>query len=495
VRAQFCRESCIQQERRFSADVTRAVGPARGQYLPNAPFEAVTRGADRRFWPFVLAAVLAALGALASGCVFPMIPLTITFFTKRAEENRARQVRYAAAYGGGIIFSFTVIGLVIAAIAGASGLNRLASNPWVNVGIGALFVLFGLSLLEIVNARMPSWLVRRVAGASGAARPGYLPVVMMGLLFTLTTFTCTFPFVGMLLVLAASGQWFWPALGMIVFSFTFAFPFFFLALFPGYLGRLPQAGQWMHRVKIAMSLVVMAFAFKFFCAADLVRGWGIFTRSVVLAVWCAMAIAEGLLLLGAIAIGEKRREEVGSGSLLSGVAFLALAAYLGSGLCGGRLHGVVEGFLPPCPEAAVAAPAKVDTGGTKAANVAGRDAVDTSAWFSDYVQAMRAAAGAGRNVFVNFTGITCVACRRMENTVFLDPQVRMVLEELVRAKLYVDLGTPESGRNAALQAEKFGSVALPLYAIVRPSDGTVLAILQGGDHTAEEFVEFLARGL
>ena len=290
------------------------------------------------------------MGALSllTPCVFPMVPITVSFFANHSSRTRAGAIRMAALYGLGIMFTFVALGMSLAIIFGAAGINKLASNPWVNLLITAIFLGFALSLLGVFFVQAPTGLMNRLNKASSEQHQGsVVGTMLMGLTFSLTSFTCTAPFVGTLLVLAAQGNWRWPLVGMSGFSFVFALPFFLLALLPQLMTQLPRAGGWMNSVKVVMGFLEIAAAMKFLSNADLVWQWNIFTRTTVLCVWIGC-----LLMIVAYLLGWFRFEHDSEIAAVSGtrvvfsLVFLAAAIWLANGLAGHRL-GDIDAFLPP----------------------------------------------------------------------------------------------------------------------------------------------------
>ena len=256
---------------------------------------------DQGFFSFVLLAISMGFLALLTPCVFPMIPITVSFFTQQGESKQGKPLKNAIIYTLGIIATFSILGFILALTLGASGANQLASNPWVNLFIAALFIYFALSLFGMYEIEVPQKL--RQFSLNQEGRGGVIGTLFMAVTFTLTSFTCTVQFVGLLLVAASQGQWFWPMIGMIVFSAAFAFPFFFLALFPQYLAKMPKSGGWLNSVKVVMGFLELAAAFKFLSNTDLVWGWGFFSHNAVLAVWAVLMLLVGFYLLGAAIYG------------------------------------------------------------------------------------------------------------------------------------------------------------------------------------------------
>ncbi|MFL5463576.1 MAG: cytochrome c biogenesis protein CcdA, partial [Gemmatimonadaceae bacterium] len=301
---------------------------------------------------FLWLAASTGLLSLLTPCVFPMVPVTVAYFST-SDQDRIASVRRALLFGLGIVGTFTVLGLALAAIFGAAGLNRFAANPLVNVTLAALFLLFAANLFGWLEVRLPWRLVNAADRSAGQADPASsLGALIMGATFTLTSVTCTAPFVGTLLVLAARGSWTMPVVGMIVYSTAFALPFVVLALAPRVIAGLPRAGEWMATLRVLIGILEVGAAIKFISNADLVLGWGVFGRSVVLFAWMLLAIAAAAYL--AANHGTKRPAPIVAGAIPIAIA-LAIAGWLASGLNGKTLRAV-EAFLPPgVPVAALAA--------------------------------------------------------------------------------------------------------------------------------------------
>jgi len=425
--------------------------------------------------------------SLLTPCVFPMIPVTMAYFNRGESSARARAVRHALLFGGGIVATFTALGVGMAVLAGASGLARFAANPIVNVIIGAAFVAFALSLLGVYDLPLPrmSRLLGR-ADASARNRSGRAAgSVLMGFAFTLASFTCTAPFVGPLLVSAARGDWHLPLVGMLVFSTVFATPFFVLALVPRWTASLPRSGSWLNSVKFLVGLVELGAAVKFFSNADLVWGTGLISRTGMITFWIALAVVAVLYLVyPMLRVTPGRR----SGLLrpVAAVAVAAVAIWLGSGLRG-RSLGELEAFLPP------------DVGAASFASAEGPAAPlhreDTGpAWIvNDHRAALSHAQKTGRLVLIDFTGYTCTNCRWMEANMFRRPDVSEEMSRFVLSRLYTD-GEGEIYENQQrFQEERFGTVALPLYAIV-DGRGRTISTFSGLTRSPARFLAFLRSG-
>jgi thiol:disulfide interchange protein len=421
-----------------------------------------------------LAALMGAL-SLLTPCVFPMVPITVSYFTNRAGKSRREAVTQAIIYGLGIIFTFTGLGFTLAIVFGASGLNRFAADPWLNLGVTALFLAFALSLFGIWEMALPSSVVTAASKAdSGKGR--LAGTLLMGLAFTLTSFTCTAPFLGTLLVVAAQGDWQWPLAGMLAFSTVFALPFVILALVPQRLASLPRSGPWLMAVKAVMGIVEVAAAMKFLSNADLVWGWHIFTREVVLASWVLLSIVLVLYLAGLVKLGPvPKLKRPGFGRMVAVAGAVVLGVWLGLGIAGRRL-GELEAFLPPADLAAVS------IGG------------ELSWIMNDYEAALAEARKTGQPILIDFTGYTCTNCRWMEANMFPKPEVAREMARYVRVRLYTDGRGEMYQRFQTMEREIFGTVALPYYAAMTP-DGKPKVGFGGLTRDPNLFIAFLRKGL
>lgn len=429
-------------------------------------------------------ALAAGAGALSllTPCVLPMVPVTVSYFTARGASSRSDTVRAAAVFAGGIIATFTVVGLAVSALVGAAGLARFASNPWVNIAIGLFFVGFALNLFGWLSVAPPARLVAALDRAT--RRPGggsARPALIAGVLFTITSLTCTTPLLGTLLVAASRGQWTAPAVGMLVYSAAFAAPFFLLALLPALMRVVPRGGEWMNSLKVALGLLELAAAVKFFSNAALVWRLPQVTRTAVLAVWVALAV------IGAVYFLIPRRSSLGSGMYLvrrggasagASAAFALSAAWLGWGASGKPL-GLLEAFLPPAP---AVSPRGAPATGSRRGELAWR--------LNDQPGALAEARAAQRLVFVDFTGYTCTNCRWMEANVFARPEVAAELAQFTLSRLYTDGDAPLYERQQSYQQDAFGTVALPFYAVLDAAGRTV-ATSAGVTRDPAEFIHFL----
>lgn len=419
----------------------------------------IKQAKDQGLLSFLWLAFTLGLTALLTPCVFPMIPITVSYFTKGRQEGGKTNYGGATAYCLGLMGTFTGLGLVMTALFGATGISQLATNAWVNLALAVLFIVLAASLMGVFELRLPSGMVNKFGNKS--RQGGWVGPVFMGLTFSLTSFTCTVPFVGTILATAAKEGYFYPAMGMLAFSLAFALPFFLLALFPQFLAKLPKSGGWLSTVKVFMGFLEIAAALKFLSNADLVWQAGLITRAVFLSIWATIAIIGACYLLGALKLPHDMGEsKIGWLRRAFGVATLGAAVFCLMGLQG-RPLGQVSAFLPPDPY-----PGSKSQGN------------DLYKWADSYEAAVTQAAAEHKNIFIDFTGVTCTNCRYMEENVFPLPSVRQRFEKLVLAKLFTDRPIPGDRANVALEGKLAQDNTLPCYVIVTP-EGRVLKVQQG----------------
>ena len=433
-------------------------------------------------WSFLwLAATLGAL-SLLTPCVFPMIPITVSYFTNHSSGSRSKAVKLASIYSIGIIATFTLLGMLLAVFVGAAGVNLFAANSWINLFITGIFLFFAFNLFGAYEITIPTGILTKLDSVTRSHEgegSGIVGALLMGLTFTLTSFTCTSPFVGTILVSASQGDWQRPLVGMLAFSTVFALPFFILALVPQWASQLPRAGGWMNSVKVAMGFLEVAAAMKFISNVDLVWKWGIFTRDVVLAVWIAIAIILAVYLLGKFQLShDSKPERIGALRLTSAVVSLAVAFYLITGLFGAKL-GELEAFLPP------------DLSKNSSRMIGGGE--EKLQWLKDdYEGALAKAKTENKRVFIDFTGYTCTNCRWMEANVFVKPEVEAELKKFVLSSLYTDGEGEIYEKQQKMEQDMFGTVALPFYAVV-DANGRTIATFPGLTRNVPEFVDFLKK--
>ncbi len=442
-----------------------------GSAAPDATKADIKHAQQQGLLAFLWISLVAGLASVFTPCVFPMIPITVSFFSKQKADGGKTSIKGPIAYCLGIITTFTALGVLVTGIFGATGIQMLAASPILNIGLTLLFVVLAVNLFGVFEIAMPSWLVNRAH--QGTGKGGLLGPLFMGLTFTLTSFTCTFPFAGTLLASAAAGGGYtYPLVGMLAFSTAFAAPFFFLAMFPQYLDRLPQSGSWLTSVKAFMGFIELAAAAKFASNVDMAWELRILTRPIFLSIWAGILVIAALYLLGWLRlphddpnqrIGWRRRVV----AILSAVAGVyCLAAIEGAPL------GQLEAFPPPIGYGRLSA---AKSGPVK--------------WLEHYDEARKLAAAEGRAVFANFTGATCVNCREMEANVLPHPSVVKELQPFVTVELYTDRAREEDRKNQKLQLDLIKSTAQPVYAAITP-DGKLLAAQQGRS-SAEEFAKFV----
>jgi thiol:disulfide interchange protein len=425
--------------------------------------------------PFLALAFGAGLLAIFTPCVFPMIPITMSFFLNKPSATRRETVFQAAVFCLGIIVLFSGIGLLTTTLLGPFGVVQLGSNAWVNAFIACVFLVFGLSLLGAFEITLPSGLLTKLDGAS--QRGGIFGTLLMGLTFSLTSFACVGPFVGPLLAASAQAGGVRPLLGMAAFSGGLSAPFFLLAVFPGFLKRMPRSGGWLPRVKVVMGFVVLAAMLKYVASVDQVMQWNLLTRERFLAAWVVLFAMAGLYLLGFLQLeGVSKDEPLGLGRLLTGALFLAFAISLAPGMFGGKL-GELDAYVP--------LPSESSTGGGGF----------SLAWMkNDFHGALDRARRENKLVLVNFTGYACTNCHWMKANMFTRPEIADAMKEFVLLELYTDSSDALAEENQKVQDSKFKTVAIPYYAILDP-DEKVVASFPGSTRNPQEYLDFLKKGL
>jgi len=449
----------------LSAEGANSGGGSAGVVPQSAPVN-IQKGGGGSVWALLLTAFAAGFVALLTPCVFPMIPITVSIFTPKPGEKKS--LAGPIAYCTGIIGTFTVVGVLVSVLFHASGLNRFAANPLFNLALATLFIVLALNLFGAFEILVPSSILNRV---QPRGKTGIIAPFLMGLAFTLTSFTCTAPFVGTTLTATETQSVWLPALGMLAFSTAFALPFFALALFPAVLSKLPRAGEWLVSVKAFMGFLELAAALKFLQNADLTLNLGLITRPVFLAIWFALALVAGLYLLRVLRLSKDSPEQkIGPMRRVFGLATLGVAGWLLMAFNGASLHDL-NAYLPPRDY--------------------GQKAQTSSRWVKNDLDAARALAKAqNKPLLINFSGNACTNCRLMEYDVLPSPQVVRALDDFVPVELITD-GTDAKSRSfSAFQQKHFGTVAIPLYAVISP-DGTVRGQLAGLERDPEKFADFL----
>lgn len=427
-------------------------------------------------WSMIIRALGDGILSIFMPCVFPMIPITVSFFTKRSEstKGKGRGMRDAVAYALGIVGSFTLFGLLVSLIFGAAGMQDLVSSPWFNFFVVGIFLFFGLSLLGAYEIQVPTKLTNKI-DAKSRNTSGLTSVFLMSATFALASFSCTGPFIADSLVAAAHGSWFYPMIAMMCFSAALAFPFFFLALFPAALNKMPSAGAWMNNIKIVLGFVVLAIATKYLNNA--LQVWGMdLSRGFVLSIYTACCLLITLYILGVFKTKmDAPVESVGTMRILFAVIFATMTIFIFSGFFGGSL-GFLEGMLPARTL-------------TEISSVNGQNVE----WLHNYDEAIAKAKEEEKNVFLDFTGMNCTNCKKMDGDMFPRPAVQEALNKMVKVKLYTDKrNDPESERYKKMQIDVYGTVALPTYIIITP-EGKELGRISY-TNSESEFLEFLAKG-
>ncbi len=441
--------------------------------------------ASDNIWTYIWLAITAGLAALLTPCVFPLIPLTVSYFSNQGEGEQKTRWGQALIFGLSIVLIFTGLGAILSVILGVSGVSQFAANPWVNLFIGVLFIFFGVSLLGLFELRLPyqltNWLNRK-SNESG----GIIGTLFMGFTISAVSFSCTAPFVGAILAATTGGEWFYPIVGMLAFSTAFATPFVLFALFPGYLQSLPKSGSWMNVVKVILGFIILAASIKFLANADIIWGWGIVTRPLALAAWITFFILAAFYILGFFSLhGEERPKSITTGRLILAMPFLLFSFYLIPGLMGASL-GIWDAWLPASKANDVSVVRSISAAG-------GGEASAESEWSDDYEASVERAIEREQPIFVDFTGYTCTNCRAMEATVFPVDNVQQKFSQMEKVKLYTDGGS-DASKNQEFQFELTGTLALPTYVIVDPHSGQVLDQLIGFTR-APEFEKFLEQGI
>jgi thiol:disulfide interchange protein len=418
---------------------------------------------------FLLLAFGAGLLAVFTPCVFPMIPITVSFFL-----NQRGGILQAVVFSLGIVTLFCALGFGVTAAVGPFGVSQLASNPWVNGFIAVVFCTFALSLLGAFEITLPSAMLTKLDSAS--RRGGYVGTLLMGLTFSLSSFACVGPLVGSLLVSSAQSKGLQPVLGMAGFAAGLASPFFFLAAFPSYLTKLPKSGGWLMRVKVVMGFVLLAFLFKYLSNIDEVLQLGFLTRDRVLAAWLVLIAMPGLYLLGLLRMeGVEVHERLGIGRLLTACAFLIFAFTLLPGMFGARL-GWIDSYLPPASDSGAG-------GGSAAAA--------RPAWIKDDLpKALAQAKAENKLVLLNFSGYSCTNCKWMDANVFPRPEIMDAVKDLVPVELFIDGTDKASEDNGKFEEDHFKVASMPYYALI-DADQNIVAVFGDRATDPQQFLTFL----
>ncbi|QKX07386.1 thiol:disulfide interchange protein [Aquimarina sp. TRL1] len=469
IEYQVCKEVCINENRYFLFDlvalkgrVIKAAEYESSEIKEEAPKEIKTsslpfssnqgtgaekdkvetteKSSKKGLWSIFFIAFFSGFAALLTPCVFPMIPMTVSFFTKQS-KNRAVGIRNALLYGLFIIVIYVALGSVVTGIFGADALNALSTNVWFNLIFFALLVIFAISFLGAFEIMLPNSWANKVDRQ--ADRGGMVGIFFMALALAIVSFSCTGPIVGTLLVESASKGGVAPIMGMLGFSLAIALPFALFALFPGWLNSLPKSGGWLNTVKVFLGFLELAFAFKFLSNADLVLQLHWLEREVFLAIWIAIFGVLGLYLLGKIQLPhDSPIERISVGRLLLAILTLTFTIYLIPGLWGAPLK-LISGFPPPLSYSE----SPYGVGSSKGSAVLSGVPLPEGAkygehdiiTFTDYDKGLAYAKKVNKPVLIDFTGYACVNCRKMEENVWVQPKVLKLLScDVVMISLYVD---------------------------------------------------------
>lgn len=453
---------------------------------------------NHSLWYIFLMGILGGIVALFTPCVWPIIPMTVSFFLHRSGE-RSKGIRDAVTYGISIIVIYMLLAIGVTVLFGPQRLNELATNAPFNIFFFLLLLVFALSFFGWFELTLPSSWGNKV-DSKASATTGILSIFLMAFTLSLVSFSCTAPVIGLLLVEAAtSGNWLSPAVGMFGFALALALPFTLFAMFPAWLKKAPKSGGWMNTIKVVLGFIELAFSLKFLSVADLAYGWGILDRETFLSLWIAIFLLMGLYLLGVYHFphDDFKSQSKSVPSIVLGLCSIAFAIYMVPGLWGAPCKAV-SAFAPPMY--------------TQDFNLNKQNEV--RAKYTSYEEGMAAAKAQGKPVMLDFTGFGCVNCRKMEAAVWTDPEVQKRLtQDYVLISLYVDDKTPlahqmkvkdAKGRErtlrtvgdkwAYLEETKFGFLAQPFYVTV-DNDGKPLS----GSFVYKEdipgYLKFLDKGL
>lgn len=453
---------------------------------------------DRSLLYIFLMGLAGGFVALFTPCVWPIIPMTVSFFLKRAKDKK-KGVRDAITYGVSIIVIYLTLGIALTVIFGASFANALATNAVVNIIFCLLLVVFALSFFGWFELTLPSSWTNKI-DSKASSTSGLLSIFLMAFTLALVSFSCTGPIIGFLLVeVTTSGSYMAPAMGMFGFALALALPFTLFALFPTWLKQAPKSGSWMNTIKVVLGFIELAFALKFFSVADLAYGWGLLDREVFLALWIVIFGMLGLYLIGKLKFqsdmyGEDKPMPVAC--IMLGMVSFAFVVYMVPGLWGAPCKAV-SAFAPPM--------------NTQDLNLYHNEVKPK---YTDYEEGLAAAASQGKPVLIDFTGFGCVNCRKMEASVWTDPQVADILNnDYILISLYVDdkrplaktmeVTLPDGTRKTLrtigdkwsyLQQSKFGALVQPFYVPV-DAQGNVLGGSFSYKEDVGEYVEFLKKGM
>ena len=505
----------------MEAEPSTTIREKQPESAPQVPSEAVEASAEKEkasMIGFMILAFLGGLAALLTPCVFPMIPMTVTFFTGRA-KSRAQGIRNALIYGFSIIAIYTLAGTLVAATQGPEFANWLSTHWVPNVFFFLVFIFFAMAFLGMFELTLPSGLINKV-DAQGD-KGGLTGIFFMAFTLVLVSFSCTGPIVGSILIASAGGEIIQPILGMFAFSLAFAIPFALFAIFPEWLNSLPKSGGWLNSVKVVLGFLELALAFKFLSIADQVYHWGLLDRDIYLAIWIVIFALMGFYLLGKIRLPhDSPMESIGVPRLMMAITTFVFVVYMIPGLWGAPLKAL-SGYLPPMSSHDFDL-GKMIRENQRGGTVASLEETPKYGDFLhlphglqgyfDYQQALEVAKEADKPLFIDFTGHGCVNCREMEARVWIEPEVlKRFREDFVMVALYIDerYELPEEEwytseydgkvkktigkQNADFQITRFNNNAQPYYVILG-HDEEVLVPPIAYETNVSKFVDFLDRG-
>jgi thiol:disulfide interchange protein DsbD len=452
--------------------------------------------ANASLWSIFLKGLIWGFAALLTPCVWPMIPITVSFFLNRNKKSRKKAIQDASVYGLSIIVIYVTLGLIITAIFGASALNNLATSPVFNLIFFALLITFAFSFMGAFEMVLPASWTNKMDSKVDSSK-GWLSLFFMAFTLALVSFSCTGPIIGWLLVDAAThGNFMAPTVGMFGFALALSIPFTLFAIFPSWLKTLPKSGSWLNTVKVVLGFIVLAVSLKFLSVADLSSGWGILDRDIFLALWIVLFVVLGIYLLGKIKLkGDSEMKHVSLTRLVLAMLSFAFAIYMVPGLWGAPLK----------PLSAIAPPLS-----TLDFNLNGES---KGLVFDDYETGMAYAAREGKPVLLEFGGHGCVNCHKMDATVLVEDRVKNLIEEEFvfivlmvdeRTKLPEILEVDDAGKTTRLrtvgdkwsylQRHKFGIQSQPYY-VVLDHQGKPISPAHAYDESVDNYMEFLQTGL
>jgi thiol:disulfide interchange protein len=470
-------------------------------------------------WSFMLLAFLAGMAALITPCVFPMIPMTVTFFTTNSKDRKSAIIK-ALLFGFSIIAIYTLVGTIVSRINGPEFANWLSTHWLPNLLFFAIFIFFGLSFLGLFEIILPSSIVNKMD--KEADKGGYYGIIFMAFTIVLVSFSCTGPIVGSILVESAGGAIVKPIAGMFAFSMAFAIPFTLFAIFPNWMKNLPKSGGWLNSVKVVLGFLELALALKFLSTADQVYHWQLLDREIFLALWIAIFSGMALYLLGKIRLPhDSELKTIGVPRMVFAILTISFVIYLIPGLLGAPLKSLA-GFLPPMNTqdfnlnlaAAQNNQPPASTLCETPDNPAALSFPHGIQGYFDLKQAIACAKKQNKPVFIDFTGHGCVNCRKMEERVWIEPAVLGRLKsDFVVVALYIDekIELPESqwytskydqkvkktigGQNVDMQITRFRNNAQPYYVILDPNTEDILVQPIAYETDVNKFVSFLESGI